>query len=122
MWWGVVLLWMAGIWYLSAQPDLRSSFEQDFLLRKIAHVLVFGGLTYVVTKAWAASGWRQSSAAAALWSLAYAMIDEWHQSYVPGRHGSPVDVAIDAIGIVVVAGFFLYTKHRPARAMTKSVE
>ena len=31
--------------------------------------------------------------------------DEVHQLFVHGRHGTPVDVAIDAVGIVVVATF-----------------
>jgi len=31
-------------------------------------------------------------------AVAYAASDEWHQSFVPGRLGTPVDVLIDAIG------------------------
>jgi VanZ family protein len=29
---------------------------------------------------------------------AYGLVDEWHQSFVPGRHSSVVDVATDAFG------------------------
>jgi VanZ family protein len=36
---------------------------------------------------------------AGLVALAYAGSDEWHQLFVPGRHGSFRDVAIDALGI-----------------------
>ena len=36
-------------------------------------------------------------------ALAYAVSDEWHQSFVPGRTATPVDVAIDAIGIGLAA-------------------
>ena len=36
-------------------------------------------------------------------SLAYAGTDEIHQTFVHGRHGTPVDVAIDAVGIAVAA-------------------
>lgn len=35
--------------------------------------------------------------------LLYAASDEWHQTFVPGRHGSIVDVAIDGIGIAFAA-------------------
>jgi VanZ family protein len=31
-------------------------------------------------------------------TVAYAISDEWHQSFVEGRHGSPVDVLIDTAG------------------------
>ena len=36
-------------------------------------------------------------------ALAYAVSDEWHQSFVPGRTATPVDVAIDGIGIGLAA-------------------
>ena len=48
----------------------------------------------------------------ALGSL-YAISDEVHQSFVPGRLGSPVDVAIDAIG--VAAGVVLWQSVRARR-------
>jgi VanZ family protein len=34
-------------------------------------------------------------------TIGYAATDEFHQMFVPGRAGSPLDVAIDSIG----AGF-----------------
>jgi VanZ family protein len=43
-------------------------------------------------------------AAAAVIAVMYAVTDEWHQSFVSGRVGSPVDVAIDALGVAVAYG------------------
>jgi VanZ family protein len=40
---------------------------------------------------------------AAAISLAYACTDEYHQSFVETRHGTPVDVVIDSIGIALAA-------------------
>ena len=34
-------------------------------------------------------------------ALAYAISDELHQHFVPGRLGSPLDVLIDAAGVAV---------------------
>jgi VanZ family protein len=34
-------------------------------------------------------------------AVAYAATDEWHQTFVRGRHGSPVDVGIDAVGVLI---------------------
>jgi VanZ family protein len=31
----------------------------------------------------------------------YASTDEFHQTFVPGRHGSAVDVAIDSTGALI---------------------
>lgn len=46
---------------------------------------------------WGLGNWRYRWAAALL-SLAYAVSDEYHQSWTPGRHPSWIDVGIDAIG------------------------
>lgn len=35
----------------------------------------------------------------AVFALLYASSDEWHQTFVPGRGGTWVDVVIDSIGI-----------------------
>src|SRR5262249_12608828 len=43
-------------------------------------------------------------------ALAYAASDEFHQRFVHGRHGTPVDVAIDAVGIV--AGLLVWERVR----------
>jgi VanZ family protein len=40
---------------------------------------------------------------AVLTSLLRAVLDEIHQSFVPGRTGTPVDVLIDAVGIALAA-------------------
>ena len=44
--------------------------------------------------------------------LCYASADELFQSFVPGRHGTPVDVLIDSIGITLgcIILFICYTK------------
>ena len=33
--------------------------------------------------------------------IAYGASDEWHQTFVDGRKGSPVDVLIDATGVLL---------------------
>jgi VanZ family protein len=91
---------MGVIFLLSAQPDLNSGLGTwDTVLRKGAHMLEFGLLWALW---WRAFGYRASGAAAAI-ALAYAVSDEYHQSFVEGRVGSPVDVLIDAAGIALAA-------------------
>ena len=60
-----------------------------------------------------ALGGDRGLVAAAL-TLAYAATDELHQSFVEGRHGTPVDVVVDAAGIAIAAAAALY--RRRARA------
>ena len=91
---------MALIFSLSATPDLSSGLGSvDFVLRKIAHVTIFGVLWLAFARA---TDWRRPITATVA-ALLYAGSDEWHQTFVEGRHGTPTDVAIDAIGIGLAA-------------------
>lgn len=97
---------MAVIFWLSAQPSLSSGLEWDFVLRKGAHMTEYALLAVLW---WRALGWRRPAVAVAI-ALAYAASDELHQSFVFGRHGSPVDWLIDAAGVAIgmlVAGRLL---------------
>ena len=93
---GPPVVLMAIIFALSAQPDLNSGLGTwDTVLRKIAHMTEFGLLWWLW---WRALGFGHP-APAVLVTLAYAASDEIHQSFVDGRHGSPWDFAIDALGV-----------------------
>ena len=92
---------MALIYVLSAQPDLSTGLGfWDLVLRKLAHAGVFGALTLLWFRALGPLTPRALLAAATI-SFLYAITDEYHQTSVTGRHGSLLDVGIDAIGIGV---------------------
>ena len=92
---------MALIYVLSAQPDLSTGLGfWDLVLRKLAHAGVFAALTLLWLRALRPLTARALLAAVTI-SILYAITDEYHQTLVSGRHGSPVDVGIDAIGIGV---------------------
>jgi VanZ family protein len=94
------LLLMAAIFFLSAQPDLNSGLGTwDTILRKIAHMVEFGLLWWLWWRA-LGRGERATWAAAAI-AVSYAITDEYHQHFVEGRVGSPVDVLIDAVGVAL---------------------
>ena len=38
---------------------------------------------------------------AAAIGIAYAVTDEVHQAFVPGRHGAVLDVLVDAVGVLL---------------------
>jgi VanZ family protein len=103
--WLPVLVWAAVIFTFSSIPSLSTGLGTwDTILRKGAHLTeyaVLGGLLY------RALG-REPLALAV--GIAYAATDELHQYFVRGRHASPVDVAIDAVGIAV--GMLLWLRLR----------
>ncbi len=88
---------MAVLWRLSATPDLGTGLEDwDLVLRKLGHAVAYA--TLAVSWAWALGGDRRGLALPLALTVAYAALDELHQTRVPTRHGSPLDVAIDAAG------------------------
>ena len=94
--WAPPLLLMAVIFFFSAQPDLNSGFGTlDLIGRKIIHASEYGLLTFL----W----WRalRNPALAFVIAIAYAATDEFHQHFVSGRHGTPVDILIDATGAAI---------------------
>jgi VanZ family protein len=94
--WLPVLLWAAVIFALSSVPDLGTGLGTwDLVLRKIAHAAEFALLGALLLRA--LSDERAALAA----GIAYAVSDEVHQHFVPGRLGSPLDVAIDAVGVAI---------------------
>lgn len=97
---GPPLAVMTIIFALSATPDLNSGLGTwDFVLRKLAHVSVYAVLWLTVARA---TDWRRPLTASAI-TLLYAISDEFHQSFVTGRHGALSDVAIDTVGICLAA-------------------
>jgi VanZ family protein len=54
---------------------------------------------------WALNAWTRARIALAAGAIAltsvYGLLDEWHQSFVPGRYASLTDVALDVVGALV---------------------
>lgn len=92
---------MALIFFLSHQPDLSSGLGAwDLVGRKFVHAGVYALLCLLLWRAFRERmGPRRAVVAAAAISFAYAVSDEFHQTFIDGRHGSPLDVAIDSAGI-----------------------
>jgi VanZ family protein len=98
------LLMMGLIFVLSGQPsDDVDRAWWDVGLRKLAHVTEYALLTFLWWRALQGLGMRSALPAAIAISLLYACTDEFHQTFVDGRHGTPVDVGVDAIGIAIAA-------------------
>ncbi len=112
---GPPLAVMALIWVLSAQPDLRSGLDSDLdlVLRKLAHMTVFGALLLAW---WRAAGPRVATVV----TLAYAAVDEWHQTWVEGRTGAVSDWFVDAAGAALAAALMVWWQRRRAGTQAAS--
>jgi VanZ family protein len=100
---------MAVILALSAQPDLSTGLGTwDLVARKIVHAAEYGLLWFLL---WRAFGFRAPVLAAGI-AIVSAASDEYRQTFVEGRHGTPVDVLIDSAGMALA--WWLARRRRPA--------
>ena len=107
--WLPVVIWAAVIFAFSSIPSLSSGLGLwDTVLRKAAHMTEYAILGALLVRALG----RELPALVA--GIAYAVTDEIHQSFVEGRHGSPFDVALDAIGVAVGIFILRLFQTRPA--------
>jgi VanZ family protein len=102
--------WAGVIFVLSSIPDLGTGLGGwDLVLRKLAHATEYALLGFLLLRALGRERW-----ALAL-GVGYAVSDEIHQHFVSGRHGAPIDVVIDAIG-VTFGVFFLRWREELSRS------
>jgi VanZ family protein len=97
------LLWMALIFWMSSRSTVGPDLPE--FTRWIAHFTEYATLAALWFWALAPVLGRQALIAAAAISALYALSDEWHQSFVPGRDSDPKDFLIDCVGIT--AGLWL---------------
>lgn len=99
--WAPVVVWMAIIFVLSSRSTLPtfSFLVPDKVAEKGGHVVEYAILAGFV---WRALRQTTQTKYPAVWAFAitvlYAVSDEWHQTYVPGRNGRSLDVLIDGAG------------------------
>lgn len=110
--WGLLLAWMAVIFWFSHQPaEVSRQLAESKPVRKLGH---FGG--YAVLGALAARAAGRPGAALAI-GLLYAAADEWHQTFVPGRSGQLSDVLLDTAG--TAAGLWVWRRVRCVRGRSR---
>jgi VanZ family protein len=115
--WLPPLLLMAAIFFFSAQPDLNSGLGAiDLVGRKLIHFCQYALLGFLWWRAFEGRlGSRRAALAAFLVTVAYAATDEYHQTFVEGRHGSPLDWLIDSAGAGLAASRLAGRERHEAR-------
>ncbi len=100
--WFPVIIWAVFIFALSSLSSLPTAQKiwWDYLLKKGAHVFVYAVLYFLTVRALKHKTFHNYALAFAL-CVAYAISDEFHQSFTPGRTPKPTDVGFDTIGMTV---------------------
>ena len=106
--WLPVVLWAGVIFALSAIPSLGTGLGSwDLVLRKLAHLGEYAVLGALLQRA------VGREPLAILLGSAYAVTDEFHQTFVTGRQGAPLDWLVDTLG--VTAGVLLFARWTSSR-------
>jgi len=98
-------------WFGAFQNSAWESFHHH--LRKTGHFVGYGTVGFTFLRAWLHTlarrriptliSWRLESSILAILSTAIvASADEFHQTFIPSRTGTPVDVALDTCGATVL--------------------
>lgn len=114
--WLPPIVLMGVIFFLSHQPSLDSGLGTiDLIGRKLLHFAEYALLCFLW---WRALATVTTPGRAVLFAFllasGYAATDELHQSFIEGRHGTPVDWAIDSAGAAAAALRLRSRSHAPA--------
>ncbi len=101
--------------------------EVHHLIRKTGHFVGYGLVSVAFFYGWRQTLrrlaihhwtlWRRASVLAVLSTLVIASLDEFHQSFLPSRTSSPIDVCIDVSGAIaaqlIVLAMIQFFSRRP---------
>jgi len=101
--------------------DGRQLMQGPFTLyiRKAAHITEYAILMVLTLRLFILKwSYQETVRYAFIFCIFYAATDEFHQSFIIGRVGTPVDVAIDTIGMLL--GFLLWRWMRKRKRFKNS--
>lgn len=97
--WGPPIAWAGVIFTFSSIPTLPKVeiIWWDFILKKSAHVIEYAILYFLLFRAF---GYKHKLLVLFI-CIFYALSDEFHQSFVPGRTSKLSDVGFDTVGMLL---------------------
>lgn len=118
--WLPVIIWAGIIFLFSANPTTRASQInwQDFVIKKSAHVFIYGVLSTLFYRALRGYDLKDQKAYfySIFFTVLYGFSDEFHQSFTPGREPTFRDVIFDTTGAVLAV--YLISKYLPSTSGT----
>lgn len=123
----VIVVWVAFLFFNSSESysdsNLRSyyflerfnitnnkiSYESNILIRKLAHLFEYMVLAIILVIIFKLFSFRKSTlcTATVFLTMLIGAIDEFYQSFIPGRSPRIIDILIDTLGGVLAVIFYL---------------
>ena len=92
--------------YLSHQSSLKPPFEWFSHQDKVFHLVEFGGLGFALVLNRDLFGRKLVRSRMIIAGTVWAILDEIHQSFIPGRDSSIQDIIADTAGLVLAIWLF----------------
>jgi VanZ family protein len=113
--WLPVIFWCLVIFYFSNIPSLHLNIKWQFIIRKTAHIIEFGILSFLLYRSLKKST-NLSIITIILISFGltvlFSISDEFHQTFILGRVGTIRDVFIDMIGVAIFILIILFKERK----------
>lgn len=114
--WAPVAVWMGVIFAVSSRSSLPRLSDPiaDTFLKKGGHIAEYAILAGLCRRAiHQTANTRYPTILAFAVTVLYAISDEWHQSFVPGRNSQSTDALIDASGALIsLAALYLWGRNK----------
>ncbi|MCG3120533.1 MAG: hypothetical protein ALAOOOJD_03277 [bacterium] len=111
---GVTLAWAALLFLLSSIPDLTFPVTVFSWDDKIQHTVAYAPLGFLLLRSivWKNQITRRDWWLALIIGVLYAVSDEIHQYFVPGRTMDWTDALADTLGVIIGSGIFYQWRKR----------
>ena len=110
-----MVILMGTIFFLSHQTGDELHLPGFAYSDLVAHMIAYAALGGAVLYAWSDSVKRAHPIKVVFYTVAFCLVygisDEFHQSFIPGRYVSAMDVLADTTGAILVsAGWWFFVK------------
>jgi len=109
--WLFLFFWSALIFFFSSISDIGKDIPSQWI-KIISYFFHFGEyavLAFLIIRAFGGMpriSRKKILPLALIFAIIYAVSDEYHQSFVPGRNASVIDILVDSLGILTTMTFF----------------
>ncbi|MGQ9630409.1 MAG: VanZ family protein [bacterium] len=117
--WLPVVICAAGIFVLSGLPNPPQPEVPIPFLDKILHAVEYGGLSFLLLRAFRGAGMNLPFLKGLSLAILYALGDEFHQHFVPGRNANISDFLADSVGAALGGVAFAVASFRSMGEMRK---
>ncbi len=118
--WLPPIIWAVFVFLLSSLPSVtvEALGTWDYFFRKIWHMIEYAVLAVLFARLGICKKLpnREVYIISIIGAFCYALTDEWHQTFVVGRVGTPIDVGIDTLG--AIAGVMLYARIKRSKGIS----